>query len=123
MKTLLVTLSVLYLLFILIMIIVNCINRLQKKSEEEAIEKEKAKEELVRTETEKYMPKKEKTKYSKKAEKKIAKVMHEWGGSERSSTLHSGSKKGPIVTGQKQAVAIGISEARKKGERVPPKKK
>jgi len=27
--------------------------------------------------------------------------------------LHSGSKKGPIVTNQKQAIAIGYSEARK----------
>lgn len=58
-------------------------------------------------------------KYSKKAEKKIGKVMHEWGAGE----LHSGSKKGPKVKSQKQAVAIAISEARRKGEKVPPRKK
>lgn len=45
----------------------------------------------------------------KRKEKKIKKVMHEFG----EGKLHSGSKKGPIVTDQKQAVAIGYSEARK----------
>lgn len=40
---------------------------------------------------------------------KVAKVMHEWGQGE----LHSGSKKGPAVKNQKQAVAIAMSEARK----------
>lgn len=47
---------------------------------------------------------------SMKAEKKIQKVMHEFGKGE----LHSGSKKGPKVTNPKQAIAIGYSEARKK---------
>lgn len=41
--------------------------------------------------------------------KKIKKVMQEFGKGE----LHSGSKKGPIVTSPKQAVAIGYSEAKK----------
>ena len=41
--------------------------------------------------------------------KKIAKVMKEYG----SGKLHSGSKKGPIVKSQKQAVAIALSEAGK----------
>lgn len=50
-------------------------------------------------------------KYSKKAEKKIDKVMHEWG----EGKLHSGSKKGAKVTNQKQAIAIAISEARRRG--------
>jgi hypothetical protein len=40
---------------------------------------------------------------------KVAKVMHEWGKGE----LHSGSKKGPVVKSQKQAVAIALSEAGK----------
>jgi hypothetical protein len=40
---------------------------------------------------------------------KFDKVMHEWGQGE----LHSGSKKGPKVTNQKQAIAIAFSEARK----------
>jgi hypothetical protein len=45
--------------------------------------------------------------------KKVARVMHEWGGSKRASTLHSGSPTGPIVHDQKQAVAIALSEQRK----------
>ena len=49
--------------------------------------------------------------YSKKAEKKMTKVYHEFGKGE----LHSGSKEGPIVTNPKQASAIAISEARRKG--------
>ena len=49
--------------------------------------------------------------YSKKAEDKIGKVMHEWG----QGKLRSGSKKGPKVKSQKQAVAIAISEAKRKG--------
>jgi hypothetical protein len=40
---------------------------------------------------------------------KVSKVMHEWG----KGKLHSGSKHGPEVTNQKQAVAIAFSEARK----------
>lgn len=39
--------------------------------------------------------------------KKIEKVMHEM----KERKLHSGSKKGPIVTNPKQAIAIGLSEA------------
>lgn len=53
-------------------------------------------------------------KESKKAEKKVKKVMHEFGAGE----LHSGSKKGPVVKDRKQAVAIALSEARKKGLKV-----
>jgi Family of unknown function (DUF6496) len=40
---------------------------------------------------------------------KMEKVMHEFG----EGALHSGSKKGPVVTNPKQALAIGYSEARK----------
>lgn len=40
---------------------------------------------------------------------KIEKVMHEYGAGK----LHSGSKKGPVVKNQKQAVAIALSEAGK----------
>jgi len=45
----------------------------------------------------------------KKQSPKIHKVMHEFKHGE----LHSGSKKGPMVTSRKQAVAIALSEARK----------
>jgi hypothetical protein len=58
------------------------------------------------------MAKSEKDKlYSKKAEKKMDKVYKEFGKGE----LHLGSKKGPIVTNPKQASAIAISEAKRKG--------
>jgi hypothetical protein len=42
-----------------------------------------------------------------KAEKKVSKVMKEYGAGK----LHSGSKKGPVVKSKKQAVAIALSEA------------
>jgi len=45
--------------------------------------------------------------------------MHEF----KEGDLHSGSKKGPKVTNPKQAIAIAISEARKKGAKIPKKKK
>lgn len=63
--------------------------------------------------------KKHSPKESPKAEKKIKKVMHEY----KEGKLHSGSKKGPVVTNPKQGIAIAISEARKKGLKVPKKKK
>ncbi len=40
---------------------------------------------------------------------KVKKVMDEW----KEGNLHSGSKKGPVVHNQKQAIAIALSEARK----------
>lgn len=45
----------------------------------------------------------------KKKASKVKKVMKEW----KAGNLHSGSKKGPKVTNQKQAVAIALSEAKK----------
>jgi hypothetical protein len=56
-------------------------------------------------------------KYSKKAESKISKVMRE----KKRGTLRSSS--GRKVTSRKQAIAIGISEARQAGYKVPKKKK
>ena len=50
---------------------------------------------------------------------KVEKVMHEFKGGK----LHSGSKKGPVVKSRAQAIAIGLSEARKAGEKVKKKKK
>ncbi len=52
-------------------------------------------------------------KTSKKKPAKVKKVMKEF----KSGKLHSGSKKGPVVTNPKQAIAIALSEQRKsKGE-------
>lgn len=55
----------------------------------------------------------------KKKKGKIERVMHEF----KENKLHSGSKKGPKVTSEKQAIAIALSEARKDGEKVKPYKK
>lgn len=49
--------------------------------------------------------------YSKKANEKVHKVIREF----EEGKLHSGSKTGPQVKNLKQAVAIGISEAKRKG--------
>lgn len=54
-----------------------------------------------------------------KAKSKVAKVEREF----HEGTLHSGSKKGPIVKNPKQAMAIALSEAREAGEKVSPRKK
>ena len=56
-------------------------------------------------------------KYSKKAQSKVGKVMREY----KHGTLKSG--RGGKVKSRKQAVAIGISEARKSGAKVPRRKK
>lgn len=56
------------------------------------------------------------TKYSQKASEKVEKTMHEM----KEGKLKSGS--GQKVTSKKQAVAIGLSEARKAGAKVPKKK-
>jgi hypothetical protein len=56
-------------------------------------------------------------KYGKKASKKVEKAMHE----RKKGTLKSG-RSGKKVTSKKQAIAIGLSEARKEGAKVPPKK-
>lgn len=53
-----------------------------------------------------------------KGKAKIHKVMDEF----KHGKLHSGSKKGPEVTNRKQAIAIALSEARKKGAKIPKKK-
>jgi hypothetical protein len=56
-------------------------------------------------------------KYSKKAGNKVEKAMHE----KKSGTLKSG-RSGKKVKSRKQAIAIGLSEARKEGAKVPKKK-
>ncbi len=68
------------------------------------------------------MPAKKKSsrrKYSKGANKTVASAMRR----RKSGTLRSGKRgKGGKVKSRKQAIAIGLSEARKKGARVPRKK-
>ncbi len=54
-------------------------------------------------------------KYSKKAQGKVERAMHEL----KKGTLKSGS--GRKVTSRKQAIAIGLSEARAAGAKVPKK--
>ncbi len=53
-------------------------------------------------------------KYSKGAQDKVEKAMHEF----KEGTLESGTS-GKKVTSRKQAIAIGLSQAREKGEKVP----
>jgi uncharacterized protein DUF6496 len=55
--------------------------------------------------------------YGKKASRKVKKVMRE----RKRGTLKSG-RSGKKVTSRKQAIAIGLSEARKAGAKVPRKK-
>ena len=57
-------------------------------------------------------------KYSIKSQEKVEKVMDEMKHGQLKSR-RSGKK----VTSRKQAIAIGISEARKEGARIPAKKK
>ena len=56
-------------------------------------------------------------KYSKKAGEEVEKAMHK----RKKGTLKSG-KSNKKVKSKKQAIAIGLSEARKKGAKVPRKK-
>ena len=55
--------------------------------------------------------------YGKKASAKVGRVMHE----KKKGTLRSG-KSGKKVTSRKQAIAIGLSEARRAGGKVPRKR-
>ena len=57
------------------------------------------------------------TKYGKKASEKVEKAMHK----KKKGSLKSG-RSGKKVTSRKQAIAIGLSEARKSGAKVPKKK-
>lgn len=57
-------------------------------------------------------------KYGKKASKKVEKAMHEL----KRGTLRSG-RSGKKVKSRKQAIAIGLSEARRAGGKVPSKRR
>ena len=56
-------------------------------------------------------------KYGRKAQSKVKRAMHE----RKHGTLKSG-RSGKKVTSRKQAIAIGLSEARQAGAKVPKKK-
>jgi Family of unknown function (DUF6496) len=55
--------------------------------------------------------------YGKKAQSKVKRAMHE----RKQGTLRSG-RSGRKVKSRKQAIAIGLSEARRSGAKVPPRK-
>ena len=56
--------------------------------------------------------------YGKKSQQKVRKVMHE----RKRGKLRSG-RSGKKVKSRKQAIAIGLSQARRSGAKVPPRKK
>jgi hypothetical protein len=56
--------------------------------------------------------------YGKKAQQKVKRAMHE----RKRGKLRSG-RSGKKVTSRKQAIAIGLSEARRAGGKVPPRRK
>jgi len=56
-------------------------------------------------------------KYGKKAASKVQRAMHE----RKRGTLRSG-RSGKKVTSREQAIAIGLSEARREGGKVPPRR-
>jgi hypothetical protein len=56
--------------------------------------------------------------YGKKAQRKVRRALHE----RKHGTLRSGGS-GKKVTSRKQAIAIGLSEARRAGAKVPRKRK
>jgi hypothetical protein len=56
-------------------------------------------------------------KYGRKAQQKVERAMHE----RKHGTLRSG-RSGKRVTSRKQAIAIGLSEARRAGGKVPAKR-
>ena len=57
-------------------------------------------------------------KYSKASERKVERVMHEM----KEGTLKSG-RSGKTVKSRKQAIAIGLSEARRAGNKVPKRRR
>jgi hypothetical protein len=71
-----------------------------------------------KTSSRKKTPSRKKRKFGPKAQRKVARVMREM----KSGKLKSG-RSGKRVTSRKQAIAIGLSEARAEGDKVPKKKK
>jgi hypothetical protein len=56
--------------------------------------------------------------YGRKASEKVERAMHE----RKRGTLRSG-RSGKRVTSRKQAIAIGLSEARREGAKVPKRRR
>jgi hypothetical protein len=54
--------------------------------------------------------------YGKRASRKVRKAVHEW----KRGKLKAGKGRHPKAKSRKQAIAIGLSEARKEGAKVPP---
>jgi len=70
------------------------------------------------TTTKPHSPRKSARKYSESASESVGNALHR----EKAGTLRSGKAgNGGIVKSRKQAIAIGLSEARKKGASVPKK--
>jgi len=90
----------------------------KKHESEKAHGKHKEHEKVKKHETKHKEHESKKKEKSSAKDSKVSKVMHEW----KEGKLHSGSKKGPEVTNQKQAVAIALSEARKAGQKVKSRK-
>ncbi len=66
------------------------------------------------------MAKKRKRKYSRGSGREVESEMRRY----KRGTARSGKRgRGGKVKSRKQAIAIGLSKARKKGKRVPPRKK
>ena len=65
------------------------------------------------------MPKAAKRKYSKSSETDVKSEMHRF---KRGKAKSGPGGKGGTVKSRKQAIAIGLSKARKKGKKVPKKK-
>lgn len=65
------------------------------------------------------MPALKRKKGESKSQQMVRTAMHE----KKRGKLHSGSKTGPKVKSRKQAIAIGLSQARKAGAKVPKRKK
>jgi Family of unknown function (DUF6496) len=90
----------------------------KKAAPKKAAKKSTAKKSSTKKATKKTAAKKSTRKYSPSAGKQVKTEMHEM----HQGKLKSG-RSGKKVTNLKQAIAIGLSEARKKGAKVPPSPK
>jgi len=89
----------------------------KKKSAKKKATKKAVKKATKKSATKKASKKSTGRKYGKAAGKQVETEMHEF----KRGTLKSG-RSGKTVKSRKQAIAIGLSEARKKGAKVPKKK-